>query len=217
MKEKSFEIKEAGLKINFHNHAGISLEFKNKVYVIDPFERTTTKKPDFVFITHEHYDHFSPELLKGILRQETLLIVPRSLEKKAKALTNNVLAVNVGDNLFLKNAISFGVVEAYNVNKFRAPGQLFHPKGLGLGYVLDFDGFKVYHSGDTDIIPEMKNIECDLACLPVSGVYVMTLQEAKEAIIRILKPKYFLPIHFFNTKEAEIIKEFKDAKSRLLI
>ena len=87
-------------------------------------------------------------------------------------------------------------VPAYNLNKFREPGHVFHPKGdKKLGFIFQMDGTHVYLAGDTDFIPEMKSIRCDIALLPVSGTYVMTAKEAAEAAAAI-KPKIALPMHY---------------------
>jgi len=93
-------------------------------------------------------------------------------------------------------AIEIEAVPAYNINKFREPGQVFHPKEHGgVGFVLTMDGTTVYYAGDTDFIPEMKSIRCDVALLPVSGTYVMTAEEAAEAAAAI-HPKIAVPMHY---------------------
>jgi L-ascorbate metabolism protein UlaG (beta-lactamase superfamily) len=86
---------------------------------------------------------------------------------------------------------------AYNVNKFRTPNEVFHPKDMGgVGFVVEVDGFRMYHAGDTDRIPEMDGLKkLDLAFLPISGTFVMTLEEAIEAA-QVLKPKMVIPMHF---------------------
>jgi L-ascorbate metabolism protein UlaG (beta-lactamase superfamily) len=92
--------------------------------------------------------------------------------------------------------VEIEAVPAYNLNKFREPGQVFHPqKDKKLGFVFQMDGTRVYFAGDTDVIPEMKSIRCDIALLPVSGTYVMTAEEAAEAVAEI-KPKIAVPMHY---------------------
>jgi L-ascorbate metabolism protein UlaG (beta-lactamase superfamily) len=87
-------------------------------------------------------------------------------------------------------------VRAYNVDKFRSPGQPFHPKGANhVGYIVNVGGVRVYHSGDSDIIPEMADVDCDVALLPVSGKFAMTAEEAAEAA-RTLGPKIAVPMHY---------------------
>ena len=87
-------------------------------------------------------------------------------------------------------------VSAYNTNKFREPGKVFHPKEeQHLGYVITLDGTRVYFAGDTDVIPQMKSVRCDIALLPVSGTYVMTAEEAAEAA-KVINPKVAVPMHY---------------------
>ena len=97
---------------------------------------------------------------------------------------------------FTIGKVEVEAVPAYNINKFREPGKVFHPReAKGLGFVLTMDGTRVYYAGDTDFIPEMKNIRCDVALLPVSGTYVMTAEEAAEAAAAI-NPQIAVPMHY---------------------
>jgi L-ascorbate metabolism protein UlaG (beta-lactamase superfamily) len=92
--------------------------------------------------------------------------------------------------------VSVEAVPAYNTNKFRTPGKVYHPKEEGrIGYIITMNGVRIYHAGDTDHIPEMKNIKVDIALLPVSGTYVMTADEAAKAVAEI-KPKIAIPMHY---------------------
>ena len=109
--------------------------------------------------------------------------------------------------------VKFGDIEveavpAYNLNKFREPGKVFHPKEDGkLGFIVTVKGVRIYHAGDTDHIPEMKNIRADVALIPVSGTYVMTVQEAAEAV-KSLNPKVVIPMHY-----GAIVGSIKDAET----
>jgi L-ascorbate metabolism protein UlaG (beta-lactamase superfamily) len=86
-------------------------------------------------------------------------------------------------------------VPAYNLTKFRSPGVPFHPKDAGhVGYLITVKGITIYHTGDSDFIPEMKGLKPDVALLPVSGTYVMTAEEAVEAATAI-QPKVAIPMH----------------------
>ena len=87
------------------------------------------------------------------------------------------------------------VLPAYNLNKFRSPGEPFHPKGLGVGYVVEIEGESIYHTGDSDRIPEMDGLEPDVALIRVSGTYVMTAEEAAEAV-HAIRPKRAIPMHY---------------------
>ncbi|MEM2004008.1 MAG: MBL fold metallo-hydrolase, partial [Nitrososphaerota archaeon] len=105
--------------------------------------------------------------------------------------------------------VRYLVVPAYNVNKFRAPGVVFHPKEYGgVGYIIEVDNIRIYHPGDTDLIEEMKTLgRIDVALLPVSGTYVMTAEEAAKAV-DIIKPDLAIPMHF-----GEIVGSEKDAQT----
>ncbi|RLG02733.1 MAG: MBL fold metallo-hydrolase, partial [Thaumarchaeota archaeon] len=103
--------------------------------------------------------------------------------------------VRPGDKVEVKGA-KIEAVPAYNVNKFRSPGVVYHPKEEGsVGYVIELDGVRIYHAGDTDFIPEMRNLEVDVALIPVSGTFVMTAEEAAEAV-NTFKPKVAIPMHY---------------------
>jgi L-ascorbate metabolism protein UlaG (beta-lactamase superfamily) len=168
----------------------------SKVIYTDPFKVTKADEADIVLISHEHFDHLSLEDLQKVTSARTTIVASVSCKDGLKR-------VKVKETKFLEpgGKLSVGKVEieavpAYNVNKFRGPGQVFHPKeDKKLGYVFEMDGTRVYFAGDTDFIPEMKSITCDIALLPVSGTYVMTVQEAVEAA-EAIKPKIVVPMHY---------------------
>jgi len=168
----------------------------SKVIYTDPFKVTKVDEADIVLISHEHFDHLSPEDLQKVTSPRTTIVASMSCKsglKKVKVKETKFL--EPGDKLSI-DKIEIEAVPAYNVNKFRAPGQVFHPKeDKKLGFVFQMDGTRVYFAGDTDLIPEMKSIQCDIALLPVSGTYVMTAEEAAEAV-KIIKPKIAVPMHY---------------------
>jgi len=144
-------------------------------------------KADYIFITHSHYDHFSPENIAKIRGEKTQVFCPAELAPK---IGGQVRTVKPGDS-FPAGDLKIEVIPAYNIDKE------FHPKENGwVGYVLTIDGQRIYHAGDTDLIPEMKDLKnIDLALLPVSGTYVMTADEAAEAV-KIIQPKIVIPMHY---------------------
>jgi len=168
----------------------------SKVIYTDPFKVTKVDEADIVLISHEHFDHLSPEDLKKVTSPRTVIVASLSCKdglKHGKAKETKFL--EPGGKLSI-DKVEIEAVPAYNVNKFRAPGQVFHPKGdKKLGFVFQMDGTRVYFAGDSDLIPEMKSIRCDIALLPVSGTYVMTAEEAAEAV-KIIKPKIAVPMHY---------------------
>jgi len=146
---------------------------------------------DLVLVSHQHGDHCSPEDIRKVSGTDTV-VVASSL---AAAQLPGARVVAPGDKLSLKG-VEIEVVPAYNVNKFRAPGVAFHPKvDQHVGYIVTMQGIRIYFAGDTDHIPEMKDIVCDVALLPVSGTYVMTVEEAAKAA-QTLAPKIVVPMHY---------------------
>jgi L-ascorbate metabolism protein UlaG (beta-lactamase superfamily) len=149
-------------------------------------------KADIVLVSHEHGDHCSPPDVKRVSDAHTVIVTDQTAASK---LRGDVRALRHGDTLVV-GQVTVEAVPAYNVSKFRSPGVLFHPKsGLHNGYVVGVSGERIYFAGDTDHIPEMAGIRCDIALLPVSGTYVMTAQEAAEAA-KVIAPQIAVPMHY---------------------
>jgi L-ascorbate metabolism protein UlaG (beta-lactamase superfamily) len=158
----------------------------DKVIYIDPWKLAAdSAKADIVLVTHEHRDHFSKDDIAKISRADTVVVAPPSV---ARQLTGGIVA-KPGDKLSV-SGIAIEVVPAYNPNK------QFHPKTAGyVGYIVTLNGRRIYHAGDTDLIPEMIQIKADVALLPVSGKYTMTAAEAAEAA-NTIKPALAIPMHW---------------------
>ncbi|MCD6471435.1 MBL fold metallo-hydrolase [bacterium] len=173
-----------GIKIFWLGHASFKIKAVNKIIYIDPYNITEDEKADFILVTHEHFDHFDPKSIKAISDDKTIVIGPPT-ERKIKT----------GETLTFDN-IKIEAVEAYNVEKS------FHPRGLGVGYLIEIDKKTIYHAGDTDFIPEMKNLagKIDVALLPIGGTYTMDIKDAVEAV-KTIKPKYVIPMHYGTLKE----------------
>jgi len=203
-----------GLQIERLNHDCFKIKHHTKTVYIDPYkitDRDAQDKADIVFITHEHFDHCSPEDIKKVSTSETILMVnSNSVSKVSKLNVKNLIVASPGKNYNIKG-VKVMVVPAYNTNKFRMKNQVFHPKeDEHCGYVFEIKSVKMYHAGDTDNIPEMETIGCDIAMLPVSGTYVMTPREAAEAVKRI-KPKVAIPMHYGSIVGTNAhAHEFKD-------
>lgn len=193
--------KEREMLENIHwlGQDGFKLNLGKTAVYLDPYKiKEGSEKADFIFITHEHRDHFSPEDISRIVKKETVLV-------SCKAVTGlyegNKQEIKAGET-FKTELFSVSAVPAYNINK------KFHPKESGkLGYIIEYKGLRIYHAGDTDIIPEMKEFKCNIALLPVSGTYVMTAEEAVEAA-KILKPDFAIPMHY----GAGVVGTVEDAK-----
>jgi len=168
------------------NHDCFRIESDIVIYT-DPFHISAgLPGADLVLISHEHFDHCSPEDLAKVAKDDTVYLAPADCRDKV---SGEFRAVKPGDRLEVKG-VSIEVVPAYNTDKD------FHPRQAGyVGYVFTTGGNRIYFAGDTDRIPEMKQIECDIALLPVSGTYVMTAEEAVEAA-RDIGAEVVIPMHY---------------------
>ncbi len=180
-----------GLEIKRLVHDTFMIKGKSIVVYTDPYQIREGEPADIILISHEHFDHCDANAISFLCKADTEIIGPESAIKKL----DNGKAISVGESIEIKG-IKIKAVEAYNINKFKAPDVLFHPKGLGIGFVFTIDEVKIYFAGDTDNIPEMSELEnIDIAFLPISGVYVMTEEEAVEAV-KAIKPKIVIPMHY---------------------
>lgn len=168
-------------------HDAFLLRAGGKVVYFDPFQLGSGLPPaDIICISHEHYDHCSPVDVQMIQQPSTLIVAEA---QSAAQLKGRIVSLAPGERCE-EQGITIEAVPAYNTNK------QFHPHAnRWLGFILTVAGVRVYHAGDTDYIPEMKNIRADIALLPVSGTYVMTAEEAAQAAIAI-GPKIAVPMHY---------------------
>lgn len=172
-------------KVSWLGHDGILYQDKKTIY-FDPFQIAGGPPADLILISHDHFDHCSPEDVKKIQTQDTIIVTEAD---SAKKLSGKVEVIKPGETKTIQG-ITIEAVPSYNTNKD------FHPKTKGwLGFIVTLDGMRLYHPGDTDFIPEMKKIQADIAFFPVSGTYVMTAKEAAEAA-KVLKPRIAVPIHY---------------------
>jgi len=173
-------------------HDSFRISGSRTVY-IDPWHIAEGAPPaDLILVTHEHFDHFDVADIAKISQPSTVLIGPAEVTTKVAGDTRTIA---VGDELTV-DGVTIRAVPAYNTDKFREPGVPFHPQKDGkVGYVFELDGVRYYHSGDTDVIDEMADVDVDVAMIPVSGTYVMTADEAARACERI-KAKVVVPMHY---------------------
>ena len=204
-----------GLKIKRFCHDSFLVgNGKINIY-FDPFKlHGDEPKADYIFISHEHFDHFSPDDIHKVIKDSTVLFMNEMTNDEIDGLYDNkIVIIRPGDSIDFKDLHIKGV-PAYNINKFREPGKVYHPKeDKKLGFIVTFNDVKIYHTGDTDHIPEMDNLaseNIDLLFIPVSGTYVMTPAEAIVAALKI-KADTSIPMHYGTIvgekKQAEEFKE----------
>jgi len=174
-----------GIEIQHLSHSGFKIFHESKAIYIDPF-KVPKDSADIILITHEHFDHCDEESVDRLRKDGTIIFAPQGCKPKLAGVT----VISAGGQKVIGD-IAIEAVPAYNRNK------PYHPKGLGVGYVITIDGKRIYHAGDTDRIPEMKNLgSIDIALLPVSGTYTMTAEEAAAAANEDIRPKVAVPMHY---------------------
>jgi len=209
-----------GVKITWLGHDGFRIQDGQVIY-IDPYQvGGNPPKADVVLISHEHFDHLSLEDLKKIVSPSTVIIAHKQSHGELSKLKAKELKLMKPGDTAKVGKLEVEAVPAYNVNKFREPGKVFHPKEDGkLGFILTVNGVRIYHAGDTDVISEMQSIRPEVALLPVSGTYVMTPQEAAEAVAAI-NPKVVIPMHFGSIvgqrNDAETFKKLVKCQVEIL-
>ena len=182
----------------------------NNYYIyIDPVRSfgnySDMPKADLILVTHEHSDHLDPDLINDLRKSSTVLICNKNAADKIPwgRIMNN------GDEEVVNNII-IDAVPAYNIIHMRAPGQPFHPKGVGNGYVLTIGNKKIYVAGDTENIPEMKALkDIDVAFLPMNLPYTMTPEMVADAALS-FKPKILYPYHYGDTDTGKIVDLLKN-------
>ena len=184
-------------------HSSIKIN-KEIIIYFDPFKiKKNYNDADIIFITHDHYDHYSEEDIDKVIKNNTIIVSPVDLLEKLlnKGLKKeNIISVKPYEDYNIRN-LKFSTIPAYNTNK------QFHPrKNNWVGYLIELEGITYYIAGDTDITEDNKKIKCDVAFVPIGGTFTMNYQEASE-LINTIKPKIVVPIHYgsiVGTKEDAI-------------
>jgi L-ascorbate metabolism protein UlaG (beta-lactamase superfamily) len=196
--------------IRWLGHAGFLLMGKRLAYV-DPYKLEYPEVGDVILLTHDHYDHCSTDDIKWLRKGETVIVAPASCASRFKG---DVRTVKAGDTVTHKG-LKIEAVPAYNIDKN------FHPKEAGgVGYIVTtVEGIRVYHAGDTDLIPEMQQIHADVALLPVGGKYTMDAAQAALAA-NLIKPRLAIPMHWGtivgSRQDAEKFRELCQVEVRIL-
>lgn len=201
-------LEHGGIKFYWLGHDGFRMVSGGKTIYTDPYKLSKSQHKrndaDLVLISHDHFDHMSLDDLAQVVNGKTTIVCARECSGKLKgAGAGEIKALSPGESTVAKG-IEVQAVAAYNTNK------TFHPKADGkVGFVFSLGGARIYHTGDTDEIPEMSGTRPDIALVPVSGTYVMTASEAAHAVNERIKPKQLaIPMHY-----GAIVGSEKDAKS----
>lgn len=179
-------------------HAGFVVEYPEKKlsFAFDPYDLKEGVLVDYIFISHPHFDHCDPTSIRRMLKATTKIIAPQCCAKELESFGDQVQLV-ADKEKHQEKALIYWTVPAYNIDKFRTPNEVFHPKELGgVGFIVEVDRARFYHAGDTDHIPEMDELKkITIAFLPISGTFVMTVEEAIEAA-QAFQPKLVIPMHY---------------------
>jgi len=190
------------MEIKWLGHASWLIHTGDKTIYIDPYEGEYTEKADIILSTHHHDDHCKPEKIALIKTENTEIIATEECGKKIGA---EVITLRPGEAINIEGVL-VEAVEAYNYKRFRSPGNPFHPKGVGVGYLITAEDKTIYHTGDTDFIEEMKEIkDIDVMLVPSGGTYTMDNPEAAEATIAV-NPRKALPMHIWDKDPSEFKK-----------
>jgi L-ascorbate metabolism protein UlaG (beta-lactamase superfamily) len=198
------------VEMHFIGHGSLMFKVNGYVIYIDPVRTSGNydflPKADIILVTHQHYDHLDPQLIDTLKKKGTLLF---SNENAADVIPW-ALVMREGDRQEINNIV-IEAVPAYNIIHERSPGQPFHPKGEGIGYVLTFGGKRFYIAGDTENTPEMKALKnIDVAFLPMNLPYTMTPEMVADAA-KAFRPKILYPYHFGETDTNVLINLLKDS------
>ena len=204
---------KSGKTVKFHAlmHASIRMEYDGKEIEIDPVlklgERTidysAMPKADYIFVTHEHRDHFDQEAIKQLSAEKTMLVT----NKRCGDMLGYGRVMANGDDLQIADGFTVEAVPAYNTTE---ANKQFHPKGRDNGFILTIDGLRIYIAGDTEDIPEMAAFkDIDIAFLPCNQPFTMTPEQLVKAA-KMVKPKVVFPYHYGQTNVSVIPELLKD-------
>jgi L-ascorbate metabolism protein UlaG (beta-lactamase superfamily) len=190
--------------IHWLGHDSFRIDGSVTVYV-DPWKLPAGQPAaGLILVTHDHFDHLSLPDIEAIAGPDTVVVGPASVTAQVSGLAT--VTLTPGESAKVAG-VEVLAVPAYNVDKFRAPGQPYHPRESGgVGYVVAVDGVRYYHAGDTDAVPEMAEVHCEVALLPVGGKFTMTWEEAAEAC-ELIDTEAAVPMHY-----GEVIGDIRDAE-----
>ncbi|SCW27010.1 L-ascorbate metabolism protein UlaG, beta-lactamase superfamily [Ruminococcaceae bacterium YRB3002] len=185
--------------IELLTHSSIRIKGDIIIYC-DPYNvRDALHDADIILITHDHYDHFSPDDIAKVIKSDTCFLVPSSIEAQVRKALGKKVMILSGDagERFNFDYADIEMVPSYNVNK------KFHPESAGyVGYIVCIDGKRIYIAGDTDINDDILNVTCDVALVPVGGTFTMDAKEAAELVNQI-GCEAAIPTHYGSVTGSE--------------
>ncbi len=215
--ENNFEIDEiqttqGDLVITFIGHGTLMLSFGGKFIHVDPVSQYANykklPKADLILVTHEHSDHLDIKAIDAINTGKTVMV---TTENVARQLPGSITLKNGDENDSI--GLKIEAVAAYNLLNMRSPGVPYHAKGIGNGYILKMNDKRLYIAGDTENIPEMKNLRnIDIAFLPMNLPYTMTPEMVADAV-KSFRPKIIYPYHYGKTDVSRLIDLLKNEKN----
>ncbi len=199
------------LEITFIGHGTLMFTFHGKVIHVDPWSKlvdySNMPKADMILLTHQHGDHLDPKALEMLRTEKTVLLLTETCANRVEG----GFVMKNGDVKIIEG-LKIEAIPAYNIVHMRSEGVPFHPKGEGNGYIITFGDKRVYVAGDTENIPEMKNLrDIDIAFLPINLPYTMTPEMGVDAA-KAFKPKILYPYHYGKTDTSEIVNLLKDVQ-----
>lgn len=206
-----FPTSKGELEIIFIGHGTLILSFQDKIIHIDPWTNLANynelPKADIILLTHQHHDHLDINAINIIKKEDTVIVQNQDCSE----IVREGIVMENGDNETVKG-MPIEAVPAYNIQHKRDNGEPFHPKGMGNGYIVTFGELRVYIAGDTENIPEMKDIKnIDIAFLPMNLPFTMTPEMVADAA-KTIRPKILYPYHFGETDTSKLIDLLKDQK-----
>ena len=200
------------LEIKWLGHASWKIKTGGKTIYLDPYEGEYDEAADIILASHSHQDHCHAQKIDMIKSDKTIIIAP---EDCANKLNTKVRSLKPGQSASFDDVI-IEAVEAYNYKRFRSPGVPFHPRGLGVGYIIKAEEKSVYHTGDTDYIDEMNDLTgLDLVLIVSGGTYTMDNEDAADAVLA-MKPKMAIPQHIWDTNPG-MFKEKIESNSEITV
>lgn len=197
------------LNITFVGHGSLMFGFNDMIIHVDPTaemgDYSDLPKADLILVTHEHFDHFDPKTIEMLTKDGTELVTAEVCAGKIEGCS----VMKNGENRVVKG-LTIEAVPAYNIEHVRSPGNPFHPKGVGNGYVITFGDKKLYVAGDTENIPEMVELqEIDIAFLPMNLPFTMSPEMAADAA-QSFSPKILYPYHFGDSDTSRLVDLMED-------